>query len=219
MTITPKTTLKLFKETYESISEQVKEELEDKEAEVGDKIFEEEGKWYIKVIHNVECTPEEYTKMEGRGITKHTQRDGKWTNVKEVEEVIELGIPEIVLNEIKVENTTSLEELERLDPLNLPVRVKKMVLEKQKEFEQLPTMKDGWENIKTPAILPLGEGGSLLVLDTKEICPDCGRFSLSSRQSYVWAGTKDEELLGLGYGASVKHYWSSCSKCCYEYVG
>lgn len=211
--------LKLFRETFQNIKGQLKKELED-DVEIDDEIFEENGKWFIKVTRNLGCNLEEYSRMRERGITKHMLRGDRWINVKEVAEILELGIPKNALNVIKIENASSVHELEELK-LRLPKEdeLLRFLEEKLKELSRYPIVENGWEDTKTPAILPLGKGeGSLLVVDSKGICLACGRFSLSRRQSYVWAGTKDKELLELGYGSSVKHYWTSCNKCNYEYV-
>lgn len=63
-----------------------------------------------------------------------------------------------------------------------------------------------------PETKPDGAGGTVVVRKTTTICPECGGIC-DQEMSYVWKGTKRERLLELGYGASVKHYYTVCRSC------
>jgi len=67
-----------------------------------------------------------------------------------------------------------------------------------------------WE-CQTPALVPDGEGGTLLLEESAGRC-DCGG-SYVSRMTFVHEGTKAKNLVSLGNGASVKHLFTDCSGC------
>lgn len=65
--------------------------------------------------------------------------------------------------------------------------------------------------VPAPFLIPDGEGGTLLVRDTTRPC-ECGA-ALITRMSYVHEGTKRADLVELGIGASVRHYYTHCREC------
>lgn len=76
---------------------------------------------------------------------------------------------------------------------------------------------DEWLN-PTPVLAPDHAGGTLLILQIPTVCPDCGGLAVQ-RFSCVWRGTLRPDLRKLGYGASVKHYFTKCADCGSQIVG
>lgn len=68
-----------------------------------------------------------------------------------------------------------------------------------------------WE-CECPALVPDGGGGTLLLLEQEIVCPVCGGVG-DTRMSWVHKGTRRKDLVSLGMGASVKHYWTTCREC------
>ena len=90
-------------------------------------------------------------------------------------------------------------------------------LVEQEKKRQIVQRRDA-HHCKTPAFLLDGEGGTIIVKETIESCPDCNE-NAKQRGSYVHEGTKNEELKKLGIGASVKHYYTKCDACGLELGG
>jgi len=76
--------------------------------------------------------------------------------------------------------------------------------------------KSEWE-MEAPCLCSDGTGGTLLITETVTVCHNCGGPA-RQRVSYVWRGTLRSDLVSLGYGASVKHYFTSCPDCGAESV-
>lgn len=56
------------------------------------------------------------------------------------------------------------------------------------------------------------EDDNVIILENPVVCSNCGAIA-KQRMSYVWKGTKNKRLLSLGFGASVKHYFTECREC------
>jgi len=69
---------------------------------------------------------------------------------------------------------------------------------------------DQWE-CECPALIPDGEDGTLLLLESQTVCECSG--VCDQRMSFVHKGTKNKRLCELGDGASVKHYFTQCRDC------
>lgn len=63
-----------------------------------------------------------------------------------------------------------------------------------------------------PKLKSDGAGGTLAELISPVICLNCGDVA-EQCVSFVWAGTRRADLVSLGLGASVKHYYTVCNRC------
>ena len=66
---------------------------------------------------------------------------------------------------------------------------------------------------RTPALIPDGGGGTLMLAETFGDCLSCLEHKTVCRASYVHDGTKRKDLKELGHGTMVKHYFTKCSAC------
>lgn len=66
--------------------------------------------------------------------------------------------------------------------------------------------------VPAPFLIPDGGGGTLIVRDHNEPCLCVGNDAVV-RMSYVHEGTKRADLVELGIGASVRHYYTHCREC------
>jgi hypothetical protein len=78
-------------------------------------------------------------------------------------------------------------------------------------YHHAPTYEDEW-NMPTPLTGDDHGGGTLIILCNTIVCPSCGKLA-EQRMSFVWEETKRPDLVDLGIGESVKHYYTSCEQC------
>ena len=217
---TEKSRFTLGRQSYEELASQVKESMGD-DIRVEDIVYREGDEWCVDIHHAVVITEEE---DEKRAIKQYKViDDDKFVPFKEQKETISFAVQPLVLFGWFTESAGSVDELPDPNSLSGEERATAQELyeQRKKELEAIPMIDSTDEQLEeTPFCIKLSDDmGTLLVLDSKQICPDCGKFSISSRMSYVWIGTKDPDLLELGYGASVKHYFTECSHCSYGMYG
>jgi len=148
--------------------------------------------------------------------------DGEFVEVKQVTEKRTFTLPSEVLMSWMVTASETKEEEETFHKMfkNF-MKDKTLFLGRFIPKYKIVDDDEVWDIKDTDVVLLSLEenGGTLLVMTTKEICHACGRLTLMRRMSYVWKGSTDPEFLELGYGASVKHYYSECSFCGVEMSG
>lgn len=65
-----------------------------------------------------------------------------------------------------------------------------------------------------PVLVDDGHGGTLMYVRQKGfICRHCGQPAGDMLRLYTWAGTRNPELLGYGYGSWVKNVYTACDAC------
>ena len=208
----------LSKESSRELTTQLKKQLGG-DIRVEDVVRRVEGTWEVNIYHEIPISEEE---NKQKSIQRVKIRDGDHIPYREEKETVQLNISPAAECVWLIEAAKDESELPDLDSLPEAEQEVRKIYEKQLEgFKSFPILQEGEdEPEETPYRIQLsGDGGTLIVLDKKEVCPDCGRFSISQRMTYVWHGTKDPDLLELGYGASVKHYWTECSHCSYGMYG
>lgn len=68
------------------------------------------------------------------------------------------------------------------------------------------------KNVEFHAVDPTFKGGTVAAITNTIVCRECGSIATQC-VSYVWKGTKRQDLIELGMGASVKHYYTECPVC------
>jgi len=209
----------LSKVSSEELTTQLKEQMGD-DVRVEDVVRRVEGTWEVTVHHEIPISEEE---NKQRSIKRFKIKDGEHIPYKEEWEIVQLNISPEAEWIWLIEAAKDESELPSLDSLSGDALegAGKIYENRLESFRKFPIVQAGEDELEeTPYLIQLSDdGGTLIVIDKMEVCPDCGRFSISQRMSYVWHGTKDTDLLELGYGASVKHKWTECSYCSYGMYG